>query len=103
MVEAHAADRRAIGAERVDVAVARLAPVAELDAQLVGRLGLAHEIGLVEAQGGVEMSDVRHGRLADADGADLGRFHQADGDRQAGELGGQGRGRHPAGGAAADD
>jgi hypothetical protein len=79
LVERRAADRMAEGAERVDVAFALPAPVAELDAQLVGRLGLAHEVGLVEAEAGVEVADVRDGGLADADRADLGRLDQVDG------------------------
>ena len=68
----------AVEAERMDVVVARPRPVAELDAELVGRVGRADEIMLVEAEHGVEQVDLRDRRFADADDADLVRFDQLD-------------------------
>ncbi len=103
LVKGHPADRLTKGAEGVDVALALASPVAKLDAQLVGRLGLAHEIGLVEAESGVEIPDVRDGRLANADDPDLGGFHQLDGHLGVGQDGAEARSGHPAGGAAADN
>jgi hypothetical protein len=103
LVKGHAADRLTEGAEGVDVAVALAAPVAKLDAQLVGSLGLAHEVGLVEAQLGVESPDVRHGGFADADRADLGGLDQFDRRRRIAQHRREAGGGHPAGGAAADD
>ncbi len=61
----------AVDAERVEIGLTQPAPVAELDAQLVGRLGLAHELGLIQAQHGVEQSDRRDRGLADADHPDV--------------------------------
>ena len=91
-----------IGAERMEVTVALAAPVNELDGQFDRGLGLAHEFGLVEPDHGVEIANGRHGRLAHANDADLGRLDQPDlGVRSDGTL--QRRRRHPAGSAPADD
>src|SRR3546814_12841764 len=60
------------------VAMAGADPVDELDAQFVGRVGGAHEVGLVDPEQRVEQHDLRDRRLADADGADLLRFDQRD-------------------------
>src|SRR6476661_4923312 len=104
MVEFHPHHVDAVIAERMDVAVADPGPVAKLDAELVGRVGGADEIILVDVEQAVEQVDLRNRRLADADRADLLRFDELDGEgrdladdpRQAGR-------RHPAGGAAADN
>ncbi len=71
MVERGFRDRLAEGPERMDVGVPQAVPVAELDPQLERGLGAAHEVGLVQAELGVEIADMREGGLAHADGADL--------------------------------
>ena len=65
-------------AERVDVAIADLAPVFEQDAQLEGGLGGAHERRLVDPQQGVEGARRGDGRLPDADRADVLGLDQGD-------------------------
>ena len=64
--------------ERVEIGFANPAPVHELDAQLEGAVCLLEEFGLGNAQHGIEVYDVRDGRLANTDGADLIGFHQSD-------------------------
>ena len=102
-MERHAADARAVGAEGMDVAVADARPVDELDAQLERGLGLGHELALVDADALVEEADVRQRGLAHADDADLARLDQMDVALFRPEHGSESRGRHPAGGATADD
>ena len=102
LVEGHGPQVLPEAAEGVHVTRALAAPVQELDAQLETALGLADEFILVDLQHAVEELDHRDRRLADADGADLLALHQRDGDLAAQDLG-QGRGGHPAGGAAAGD
>jgi hypothetical protein len=89
-------------AEAVHVAVAVLAPVDEFHRQLVGAVGGFHEFGLVDAGDLVEALDHRDGRLADADDADRFGIDEADLVAPAQRRGQRG-GRHPPGGAAADD
>jgi hypothetical protein len=89
--------------EGVEIGLADGAPVDELDAQLEDALGLADEVVLVEAEHGVEQADLRDRRLAHADDADLLGLDQGDGRVVRPEDLGHGRGRHPAGRAAADD
>src|SRR3546814_6187271 len=72
------ADRTAEGAEGVDVAVALTPPIDEFDAEFEGRLGRLHELGFVEPEEVVEILHLRQRRLADADGADLFGFDEAD-------------------------
>ena len=89
-------------AEAVDVRVALLAPVDELDPELERALGRADEVVFVDADQVVEAADQRDGRFAHADGGDFVRFDQAD----AVPVGHQRRQRgcaHPAGSAAADN
>src|SRR5690606_5582103 len=62
--------------ELVQVAVARPAPVAELDAELEGPHGRLHERALVEPDRPVELLDRRDRRLADTDRADRLAFDQ---------------------------
>ncbi len=58
-------------AEGMDVTIADLAPVLEPDAELEGRRHAAHELLLVDAEQLMKDADRRHGRFADADGADV--------------------------------
>ena len=86
----------------MEIGAVGLAPAVELDPQLDGGLGLAHELGLVEVDQGVEILDGRHRGLADADDADVRALDQRDGRVRSDRPLDRGR-RHPAGGAAADD
>ena len=89
-------------AEAVDVASTHAAPVDELDAELEGAAHRADEFDFVDLQRVVERAQVRHGRLAHADRADVFGLDELDGAlalervREAG-------GRHPAGGPASHD
>jgi hypothetical protein len=103
MVEVERTDLAAIAAERVHVAVADAPPVVEVDAQLEGGARLAHELVLVEPEQLVHLDDRRDRRLADPDRADFGRFDQVSLEPALFERLGDRRGRHPAGGPAADD
>ena len=86
-------------AEGMEVFFAVELPVLELDAQLEGRLRLAHEFGLADAEQAVEHDQRRDRRLAHADGADGIAFHQRQVDRIAHGVGKR-SGGHPAGRAA---
>ncbi len=102
MLEARRPMILAGAAEAVEIAFARHAPIFELDAQLEGRLGRAHEIGFVDAQDAVIGDEGWDGAFAYADRADLFAFdqrHLRHRTQRAGERGGG----HPAGGAAPGD
>ena len=58
----------------MDIAVADLAPVTKLDAQLEYGLGLAYELSFIDAKIVVELLNVRQGGFANSDRADLSRF-----------------------------
>ena len=79
MVEADIVEWSAERPERMDIAVADRAEIAEIDSQFEGRMRGAHEVRLVEAQAFDEGTDVRQGRLADADDADVRRLDQLHG------------------------
>ena len=49
MVKRDICDFLAERAERVDIAIANLAEIAEIDAQFICRMGCAHEIGFVDS------------------------------------------------------
>jgi hypothetical protein len=89
-------------AEGVEVVFADLQPVAEADAELVGAVGGAQELGFVDADDLVVLADGREGGLADADDADVLGLDDLDAGA-AFQPGDQGGGRHPAGAAAADN
>ena len=102
MVEADIVHVTPERAERVDIAIALAAPIAELDAELEGGLGRGHELGLIQPQPLDEGADVRQRRLAHAHDADLFGFDQVHACVGGQQLRDRGR-RHPAGRAAADD
>src|SRR3546814_3689791 len=68
----------AVEAEGMDIAMAGTDPVDEFDPELVGRVGFADELVLVDAEQRVEQADLRNRRLADADGADRLALDQLD-------------------------
>ena len=103
LVEAEAGLGATVDSERVDVARAFRAPVDEIDPELERRLGRPHHIGFVDADGIVEILDVRQGRFADPDDPDLVGFDKADPAPARREQRNQPCGRHPTGGAAAKD
>ena len=102
MLEGDQPDVAADVAERMHVAVARLAPAVESDAELERAAGGAEKGVLIQPQRLVEQADLRDGRLADADGADLFGFDQPDA-VAAFEQAAEGRRGHPARGAATGD
>jgi hypothetical protein len=53
-----------------------VSPVLEHDGELQRGLGLAHELGLVETDHGVEIADGRNGCFADPDDADVVRLDE---------------------------
>ena len=89
-------------AEGVEVVLADVAPVLEADAELERRLRGLDELLLLQVQDLVHEMQRRDGGLADADGGDLVGLDDTDAVAPA-QHGGQGGGRHPAGGAAAHD
>ncbi len=101
LMERHQAEIAADRAEAMDVGVADFSPVVELDAQLESALGCAHEGCFIDPQQSIEGRYMRHGRFTDPDNADLFGFDQLNLDGLA-EGFGDGRGAHPAGGAAPD-
>src|SRR6185312_790651 len=90
-------------AERMDVGMPRAGPVLEFDAQLEGRLDLAYEIILIDAERHQVGDDRRDGRLPDPDGADLGGLDQPKAATQAIQVMGEGRGGHPTRSSSPDD
>ena len=65
-------------AKGVHVAVAVLAPVFELDAELDTAVGCFEKISLIEAQGVVEIDDGGDCGLADANNANVVRLNESD-------------------------
>ena len=65
-------------AKGVHVAVAVLAPVFKLDAELDAAVGCFEKISLIETQGVVEIDNGGNRRLTDADNADVVGFNKRD-------------------------
>lgn len=97
----HRAVKRPKVTEGVEVVLALDTPVHELDAELEAALRGGQHLGLVDAQQAIEGADRREGRLTNTDDAQLlglDQFHL-----RTRHTGGEGGGRHPAGGSAAED
>src|SRR6185369_4039033 len=77
LMKLHRLDIRSEAAEGMQVALARK-PVDEFDAELEGRLRLAYEVVLVDAEHPMERDEMRDRRFTHTDGADLLRLDQAD-------------------------
>lgn len=71
MVGLHPFNRMAIVAERVEMPVARNAPVAKFNAQLERALRFADKIEFVDAEQGIALRQQRDRRLPDTDDADF--------------------------------
>src|SRR5260221_9470684 len=84
----------------MEIAIADLTPIIELDPELKGRLRLPHELGFVDAEQVVERSDRRDRALAHADRSDRIGLNQGNLGQAAERLAQRGSG-HPAGSAAA--
>ena len=78
-------------------------PVRELDAELVGRLGVLDEIAFVDVEKPQQVDQGGNRRLAHADPPDVGRLDDGDDAAGTGQRPSQYTCRHPAGGAAAHD
>ena len=89
-------------AEGMEIAVRPVAPAVEQDAQLEGRVGRGHELGLVDPEQPVVADERRDRAFADAHRADRLRFDQGHLGRPAERARDRGGG-HPAGGAATGD
>ena len=103
MVERCRTDCLAICAEGVDVACARLAPIAEFDAQFDRRSRTRHHFALVDTGKTVEIADLGKGRLANAHGSDGIGLDERNRKVRFVERAGQSRCRHPSGGSPAND
>ena len=86
----------------VHVAMPRLSPSIEFDAELIACLGGRQEPRLLEAQNSVEQGNLGDRRLSDSDRPDVVGFDQADSE-SALEKAGEHGGGHPARGSAAGD
>ena len=66
-------------------------------------MGARHEVGFVNSEAGIEVTDMGNGRLAHPDRADGLGFDQFYANPAGRETVGERRGAHPAGGSAADN
>jgi hypothetical protein len=103
VLEGNPADFIAIAAEGVDVALADVAPVHELDAELERALRRGEHLPLVDIQQVVEFEERRDCRFAYAHGPDLLGFHERDVDCMAGLQPRQRGSGHPARGSTPND
>ena len=102
LMKRHQPQIAADAAEAVDVSVADLPPVVELDAELEGTLGLTNELRFVDFEQAVELRKRRNRRLAHPDGPNFFGLNERDFDSAAKGLR-DCRGAHPTGRAAADN
>ena len=103
MMERHAAGPHPVQAKRVKKAFPLAVPVDEFDAELRRALRRRHHLLLGDADLPEEIADTRHGRLADADGANGAGFDDGDLHRLMFEPTREQRRRHPPGRASAND
>jgi hypothetical protein len=83
MVKRDIRDLLAKGAKRVDIAVANLTEIAEINAQFIRGVGGTHEIRFVDSQLLHELTNMGQGGFADTDNADIGGLNQMNlGDRR---------------------
>src|SRR5258706_9778884 len=99
----NAAPRFPEGTEGMQVGIARAVPIPELDPELKGGARRLHEARLLHADQFIEHLEVRQRGLAHADRTDLVRFDQRDCVVLAWQARGERGGRHPPGGATAED
>ena len=85
----------------MDIAVANLAPVDELNAKLETALDHGEHVALVNFEQTVKVQKRRYRRLANTDGSDLFRFNQRNRHGTTRANTGQRSSRHPARGSAA--
>src|SRR5258708_1913789 len=89
--------------KRMNVTLARTAPVTKFDAELEGCLCRTHECRFVEAQHVVKLSDVRQRRFADPDDSDFFGFDEGDTIKIAWQPISKTRSCHPSGCPTAED
>src|SRR5690554_2848664 len=102
MVKAHSGERKAVSAKRVNIAFALPPEAAKFDPELQRGARSADELGFVEPDTRDERAQMRQGRLAHPDDADLRRFNQTKGHGPA-EKPHESSGGHPAGGTTTDN
>src|SRR5258706_7325160 len=102
LIEADRPQVLAEAPETVHVTIANPAPIDKLNAKLEGALRFAHELLLIQPDDFVEQLDHRDRGFANADDAYVVRFDDANLVLAPEHLG-QCRGRHPAGGATANN
>src|SRR5258708_12853716 len=103
MLKFHTAPRFTKRPEGVNVAVARLIPVAKLNSQFECRAGLAHELRLVHPEHVVECLDVRQRSLTYAASPHVIGFNERNGVVVASNLTPGAGGAHPPGRTAPHD
>ncbi len=103
LVEGDAVEVLAVSAEGVEVTIADLTPIDELDPKLAGAASLTQKFRFGNVEHRVEAANRRDGGFAYADRADRVGFDQGDGALPIIEEPHKRCSRHPSGGAATDD
>ena len=65
-------------AKSVQIALANMTPIVELDAELERAAGFANKLVFIEAENAIQAADLRDGRFADTNRTNRFRFNQRD-------------------------